>query len=487
MRTASNVLAPSTAAPAEESNPTSDLDENQVLTVSIKDFDNRVAALTAEGKATYEIAKELDVSKFKVQRSKSRQGLTAKKDKNPMRGMLAQAIEFTDAWEGALVHRDELISRASADQRHELAAQLEQLRNTVGEVIRRVKAPKAAASAEKPAGFWTNLQSAFANVGKERPWFAEGAIEGTPIIMFSGPEKSCKSWTAMQLAVATAIGGQWLGRFPIRRRGPVAYLDGEYGEHEFARRVARIARAMGADPRDVFGSLRYRYSVDLTLVRNDSTFRQALAEVRREPPALIVLDPLRNHLDGSENDADAIVRAYKCLNELRDVAHCPVLVLHHLNKSGGFSGSRAITTRADLIIEGSDDEAPSYKTRGRTVRPTIDPIAVEFTIDVQHEHDEDDTIAKAHVQYAPVGGSNTPEGLSALGKKIVQLLDKQSELRTVGYIAKAVDRNSTATRDGLEELFEAKLADYVADGVCYNGKTFDGWARWGAPCLEVSL
>lgn len=82
---------------------------------------------------------------------------------------------------------------------------------------------------------------------------------------------------------------------------------------------------------------------------------------------------------------------------LRDAARCPVLALHHLNKSGGFTGNRAITTRADLIIEGSDDEKPEYETRGRQLRARIDPIAQPFTISVEHENDDDDTMAATRI------------------------------------------------------------------------------------------
>src|SRR5690606_18486905 len=74
------------------------------------------------------------------------------------------------------------------------------------------------------------------------------------------------------------------------------------------------------------------------------------------------------------------------------------------NKSGGFSGSRALTARADLIIEGSDTETPAYETRGRTVRPTLDPIAKPFSINVAHIHDEDDTIAMTTLDWAVSGG-----------------------------------------------------------------------------------
>lgn len=331
-----------------------------------------------------------------------------------------------------------------------------------------------------PTPLWSNLGNALASVGRERDWFAEGAIEGRPIILFSGPEKSHKSWTAMQLATATTVGAAWLGRFPIRRPGPVVYLDGEYGEQEFARRVARIARGIGADPREVVGRILHHYSVGLTLTATDAVFRQVLAAVEAQRPSLIVLDPLRNHLAGDENAAQVIVEAFRCLSALRDAGGCPVLVVHHLNKSGGFSGSRAITTRADLILEGSDGETPQYSARGRTLRPRVDAIAQPFTIDVAHDHDEDDTIAATRMVYSAAGGGSDaalPPGLSALQSKIVQFLDRQKESRAANYIARALNRANADVAKALAELVKAGHVELHPGKVLFNGRYSDGYTR----------
>ncbi len=343
---------------------------------------------------------------------------------------------------------------------------------------------EAEPSASAPAIF-SDLLSAYANVGRLRPWFAEGAIEGTPIIMFSGPEKSHKSWTAMQLAVATVLGNRWLGQFKVKRPGPVVYLDGEYGEYEFTRRIARIARGMGANPLDVLPQIHHLYSAGLTLVATDPTLRASLAAVARVKPSLIVVDPLRNHLSGNENDAHVILDAFKCIASLRDAGKCPVMVLHHLNKSGGFTGSRAITTRADLIIEGSDGLAPSYSVRGRTVRPQLDPIAQPFTIEAAHENDSDDTIAATRITYAAAedggpsgkaGQSAVPPGLSKFHADIYRFLDKQETARSANYVAKVVGRSAADTKKALNAMTDAGHLEFMAGGAEHKGKAYDGWA-----------
>jgi hypothetical protein len=88
--------------------------------------------------------------------------------------------------------------------------------------------------------------------------------------------------------------------------------------------------------------------------------------------------------------------AFRAIGELRDAAQAPVMVVHHLNKSGGYSGSRAIMGRADLIFEGSDGDTPLYQTRGRSLRRD-DRILQPFSVNVAHENDSDDTIAVTRV------------------------------------------------------------------------------------------
>lgn len=131
-------------------------------------------------------------------------------------------------------------------------------------------AAPTAKDAPAPRGpHFTDLGAALADVGAERRWLFAGAVEGAPIVVWAGPEKRDKSWAMIDAAVALATGGKWLGAFACERPGPTVYLDGEYGPHEFVRRLARICRGRGVEPAAVIPRVRHYYSRDLSLTNEN--------------------------------------------------------------------------------------------------------------------------------------------------------------------------------------------------------------------------
>jgi RecA-family ATPase len=244
--------------------------------------------------------------------------------------------------------------------------------------------------AEEHAIF-SDLVRAYERTGDARDWFAEGAIEGSPLTVIVAPEKWGKSWTLMDLAVSAVTGSRWLGTFEVKRTGEAWYVDCEYGEHEFARRIARIARAKGFEPCDVLAQIRHVWG-DFQLSTENGLCRRSFELAKRTQPNLVVIDPWRNVLVGSENSAEDTIEGMRVAAIFREHAGCPVVLCHHLNLAGSPSGSRALKGRADLYIAGTDEEQPWFTTVGRTIRQS-DPIAKRFTIHIEHEHDLDEKVA----------------------------------------------------------------------------------------------
>lgn len=324
--------------------------------------------------------------------------------------------------------------------------------------------------------FYVDLGQVLKFAKNERDWFARGAIEGAPLVMLLGPEKAGKSWKMGDLVVATTMGLQWLHQFQIERPGRVLYLDGEYGPPEFARRIARLARGRGIDPQRVTDKLDYHYSTDFVLEKNNPAYRRVAKDVRRNEYQLIILDPLRNHLEGSENESQVINDAFRALNAIRTAARCPVVTLHHLNKVGQFAGSRAITARNDLLLEGTDTDPPVYMAKGRTLRSHTDPIAQPFVVEVEHLNDDDEERAKTIVTWKPQGAfSSDPKNLKPLERKLLDCLRAQKAPRSLNYLASAVNSKSERIGEPLDRLEDLGLIEFCELSVEYRGKMYDGY------------
>lgn len=317
--------------------------------------------------------------------------------------------------------------------------------------------------APRPSGRrFSDLAEALANVSAERDWFAEGAIEGSPIIAWVAPEKAHKSMVAIQLAVATAMGGKWLGAFSCVRPGPVVYLDAEYGEDEFARRLARIARGMGYATADILPRMHHYYSRDLFLVWDDEAADWMGRQAKAIGPSLIVIDPWRNHIAGEENSAEDTKKALHIVAQLRDVTGAVVLIPHHLNKAGSYSGSRALAGRVDLIIEGTDDEQPWYSARGRTIRRD-DPIARRFAVQVIHDDDHDDTIARTRLSLRFEGDAVAKTAIGKSALRVLDLLRRTLQPMSCRMVRDTLSMGGETATHALFELRDAGLAD-VRDG-----------------------
>lgn len=329
---------------------------------------------------------------------------------------------------------------------------------------------KPAQSTEKRRRFaYADLVAALSEVGAERDWHLEGAVEDAPIVLVSGPEKTCKSWMMGDLCVAVALGLSWLGAFPARRSGDVLVLDGEYGEREYARRVARIARAAGRDPAEVLRRVRYVYTPGARIYLGDDCepLKRVAADLQEDPPSAVVLDPLRNHLPpgADENNARDVIAALRVVSALRAKARAPLFLVHHLNKQGEMSGSRAIRTRCDMLIEGSDERPPWFTTTGRTVRKG-DRIASPFTVEMQHAHDDDDTKARTRLsaRFAGESTASKPQ-LSKSALRMLEALRANARPMSASAIGKACGISNGQVRGrSHEELRAANLVTYDGRG-----------------------
>ena len=173
----------------------------------------------------------------------------------------------------------------------------------------------------------------------------------------AGPSKSYKSFSLIQLALAIACGGKWLGW--KCKQGRVLYINCELRGESFRKRVWEVADGMKGIDRAVVQS-----NMDVWNMRGRTqplaTSKEHIIEQAhdRKYDALI-LDPIYKLYDGDENSAQEVGEFLRSIDELALQLHASVVYCHHHSKGakGGvsaqdrFSGSGVFARDCDELID----------------------------------------------------------------------------------------------------------------------------------------
>ncbi len=185
-----------------------------------------------------------------------------------------------------------------------------------------------------------------------RAWLVEGLAPMKTVTLFSGDGGTGKSLLALQLAVAVASGGTWLGR-PVRQ-GRVIVLSAEDDDDELHRRLDDILRATGGQYEDLAGlTLRSLAGEDALLAMETelallgtALFAELESRAANEGPALVIIDTVADVYPSNENDRAKVRQFIGILRGLAIRQRCAVMLLGHpsltgLNSGTGTSGSTA--------------------------------------------------------------------------------------------------------------------------------------------------
>jgi hypothetical protein len=166
-------------------------------------------------------------------------------------------------------------------------------------------------------------------------WLAETLWLDGGVGIVGGPPKACKSWLALELAVAVASGRPALGRFAVRERGPALLFCAEDSPPSVRERLAAIAAARGTDLAALDLHVVLASSMRLEYERDQD---RLAATVRAIEPRLLVLDPFIRLHRIDENNATEVASVLGYLRELQRARDVAVLVVHHARKSAGPGG-----------------------------------------------------------------------------------------------------------------------------------------------------
>jgi len=202
----------------------------------------------------------------------------------------------------------------------------------------------------------------------ERRWLIEDLWGAEAVGIVGGEPKCCKSFLALDMAVAVAAGAPCLRHFPVTSPGRVLLYAAEDAPHLVRERLEGICRAAGVrfDPLDLHGipapSLRLDQAEDQRRLRDTA---------QRLAPRLLVLDPFVRLHGIDENAAAEVAPVLGYLRDLQRRFQMAVVLVHHARK--GAAGARAgQALRGSSELHAWGDSNLYLRRRGERLALTIE-------------------------------------------------------------------------------------------------------------------
>jgi hypothetical protein len=179
----------------------------------------------------------------------------------------------------------------------------------------------------------------------EARWLVEGLWADEAVGIVGGEPKCCKSFLALDLAVAVASGAPCLRQYAVPRPGRVLLYAAEDALHLVRRRLDGICRAAGV----ALAGLDVQVITAPTLRLDHAGDRERLAAtVAALGPRLLVLDPFVRLHRIDENVSGEVAPLLAHLRELQRHHQVAVVLVHHARKGAGHA-------RAGQALRGSSE------------------------------------------------------------------------------------------------------------------------------------
>lgn len=293
-----------------------------------------------------------------------------------------------------------------------------------------------------------------ADVPTERRWLVDQLWGDEAVGIVGGEPKCCKSFLALDLAVAVASGAPCVRRFPVARTGRVLLFAAEDALHVVRQRLAGIARAAGRDLADLDIHVITAPAVRLDVERDRDALTATVDKLR---PRLLVLDPFVRLHRIDENLSGEVAPLLAYLRELQRRYHVAVVLVHHARKGGA-------KMRAGQALRGSSEfhawgDSNLYLRRhGDQLTLSVEHrAAASISTVALHLDTADEAVALAAID---PGSTAVPHIAATAEITIEQRILDQLEVADAPLSATAL-RNRCQIRNA---TLQAALAALVADG-----------------------
>jgi AAA domain len=176
-------------------------------------------------------------------------------------------------------------------------------------------------------------------------WLVTGLWSEEAVGLVGGEPKCCKSFLALDLAVAVASGTPCLRHFPVSRPGRVLLYAAEDALHIVRRRLEGICAAADVSLQDLDVHVITAPTVRLDVPADRIRLEQTVEQLK---PRLLVLDPFVRLHRIDENASGEVAPLLAYLRELQRRHNLAVLVVHHAKKGAG-------RIRAGQALRGSSE------------------------------------------------------------------------------------------------------------------------------------
>lgn len=224
-------------------------------------------------------------------------------------------------------------------------------------LFRDAEAFEPVAGEDKPAAPGKSGRFKFWNVPdflKRSPpeYLIDGVLPDADLCFVYGASASGKTFAALDMAVALALGEPWRGL--AVKQGPVLYVCAE-GAGGFRNRLDAVCQDRRLAP-DALPITILDDAPDLLDGRDTGDVRALLRGIKETGQGfrLVIIDTLAQTTPGAnENSGEDMGKALGHCKAIRKVAGCPVLLIHHSGKDEerGMRGWSGIRGAADAIIE----------------------------------------------------------------------------------------------------------------------------------------
>jgi hypothetical protein len=217
---------------------------------------------------------------------------------------------------------------------------------------------------------------------EEQRWLVTGLWSEQAVGIVGGEPKCCKSFLALDLAVAVAAGVPCLRRFVVPRAGRVLLFAAEDALHIVRRRIEGICSAAGLSLAELDIQVITAPTVRLDLEADRRNLAETVAKMQ---PRLLILDPFVRLHRIDENASGEVAPLLAYLRELQRRYAVAVLVVHHAKKGGnGVRAGQALRGSSEFHAWGDsnlylrrigDDLSLSVEHRAA---PSMTPITIDL-------------------------------------------------------------------------------------------------------------